>query len=166
MNFSPIAAGSWAALKQMLHLQFPKVRSISPAELANWLQSDRPQPLLLDVRTPEEFAVSQLPTAQRLDPAETEFHNLQHVVTDTPIVAYCSIGYRSAVICDRLQAQGFMNVMNLEGSIFAWANADYPVYRNGHIVHQVHPANSVWGHLLRKEFHAYQPNCDLPDTER
>jgi rhodanese-related sulfurtransferase len=160
MGLSPFAFGSWAALKQVLHFQFPKVRSISTVELAEWLSSDRPQPLLLDVRTPEEFAVSHLQTAQRIDPTETEFGDLQAIGKNMSIVAYCSVGYRSAVICDRLQAQGFTNVLNLEGSIFAWANDDRPVYRYDKIVQQVHPSSPLWGALLRKDFHAYQPDSE------
>ncbi len=145
----------WAGLNQLIRLKFPKVQHLSPDQLSTWLaRSDGPSPLLLDTRTEAEYVVSHLPQAQRLDPATDNFDILQPIGRDTPIVTYCSIGYRSAAIATRLQAAGFTNVANLEGSIFRWANQGKPVYRQGQPVAEVHPYSSRWGCLLDKKHHA------------
>jgi rhodanese-related sulfurtransferase len=151
----------WWLVKTLIRLKFPQVQSVSVATLANWLQGDSTasqQPLLLDARKPAEYQVSHLPEAQ-LAPADLS----QLQPDDRPIVVYCSVGYRSARLAKQLQQMGFQRVFNLEGSIFEWANANYPVYRDSEIVHQVHPYNDRWGKLLRSDYR-YRP--DSPDANQ
>ncbi len=112
--------------------------------------------MLVDVRTPEEFAVSHLAGARRVDP-EAGAEALAALPRDTAIVVYCSVGWRSAAFAERLRAAGFTHVQNLQGSIFAWANEDRPVVRDGQAVRAVHPYDAVWGRLLRPELHASHP---------
>ena len=73
---------------------------------------------------------------------------------DTPIVTYCSVGYRSSSLADRLQQAGFTNVRQLEGSIFQWANEGRPLFRGDQQVNEVHPYNETWGKYLNKKLHA------------
>jgi hypothetical protein len=61
-------------------------------------------------------------------------------------------------MAERLQKAGFTNVMNLEGSIFQWANEGRPVYRDAAEVQQVHPYDGIWGKLLDKDLRAYTPS--------
>lgn len=148
----------WTALKQQIRAAYPDVSQLSTDSLSAWLASDaQPAPVLLDVRTEPEFAVSHLPEARRLDPEAKDFALLDTLPRDTPLVTYCSVGYRSSDMAARLHAAGFTNVMNLEGSIFAWANEGRPVYRDGEAVQQVHPYDAVWGKLLDKSLRAYEP---------
>ncbi|HMB91978.1 MAG TPA: rhodanese-like domain-containing protein [Rhodothermales bacterium] len=148
----------WSVLKQQIRAAYPDVQQLSTDSLSTWLATeDRPVPVLLDVRTEPEFAVSHLPDARRLDPETSDFAALDTLPRDTPLVTYCSVGYRSSDMAERLQAAGFTNVMNLEGSIFAWANESRPVYRDGESVQQVHPYDAVWGKLLDKELRTYEP---------
>lgn len=144
---------AWFLLKRMIRSQFPQVRQISAETLAGWLAQtdDHPAPLLLDTRTEAEFAVSHLLNARHFeqdDPSANDPNILEDVASDQLIVAYCSVGYRSAQVCDRLQTQGYTQVVNLEGSLFHWANQGRPVYRGNQVVQQVHPYNSLWGLLL------------------
>mgnify|MGYP002787275123 FL=1 len=150
----------WAGLKQWIHWQFPRVATISVAELADWLNQEGSHPLLLDTRPEVEFAVSHLPGAQRIDPQTQEFDRFQALPHDTPIVTYCSVGYRSARVADRLQTAGFTRVRNLEGSIFEWANTDHPVYQGDRRVHQVHPYDKLWGLLLNPDLHPTYPSTE------
>lgn len=149
---------AWAGLKQLIHWQFPRVAVISVAELADWLDQEAARPLLLDTRPEAEFAVSHLPGAQRIAPQTQEFDQLRSLPRDTPIVTYCSVGYRSARVADRLQSAGFTNVRNLEGSIFEWANTGHPVYQGDRQVHQVHPYDQLWGQLLNPNLHPSNPS--------
>jgi rhodanese-related sulfurtransferase len=147
----------WLATKQAIRIKFPHVKHISTNSLASWLdQTKVKQPLLLDTRTEPEYAVSHLPDAQLVAPDTQNFAFLDSLALDAPIITYCSVGYRSSMMAERLQEAGYTNVTNLEGSIFQWANEGRPVYRNSQIVQQVHPYNQLWGYLLDR-WHAYEP---------
>ncbi|WP_319422668.1 rhodanese-like domain-containing protein [Pleurocapsa sp. FMAR1] len=140
---------SWQLIKLLIRLQFPEIQQLSPKDLAVWLQKDGvSKPLLLDVRTREEYEVSHLKNA-RLAPS-----NLEDLIEggkndfSTPIVVYCSIGYRSCQIARRLQSMGYQTVFNLSGSIFQWVNENRLVYRDSKPVSVVHPYQKFWQYLL------------------
>ena len=108
--------------------RFPDVSHLSPASLDAWLRdAQRPAPQIVDARSEEEFAVSHLPNARRMDPESTASAALSALDPERPIVIYCSAGYRGATLARRLQNAGRRDVWNLEGGIFAWANAELPV---------------------------------------
>jgi rhodanese-related sulfurtransferase len=106
---------------------------------------------LLDVRTPKEFAVSHLPGAQLIAPDAKPEDVLAKLDRKRPVVVYCSVGYRSSKLAERLQAAGLAQVMNLEGSIFAWANEDRALEKDGQPATQVHPYNKRYGQMLKPE---------------
>jgi rhodanese-related sulfurtransferase len=98
--------------------RFPGGETHQTVQLAAWLEDEeRVVPLLLDVRTKAEFERSHLRNAQQIAPNAPG--PLLQEVKDRPIVTYCSVGYRSAALAERLRAEGYSNVLNLEGSIFA-----------------------------------------------
>jgi rhodanese-related sulfurtransferase len=150
---------TWRAVQHMIAADYPNVPTLSTDALAERLSDDaQPRPLLLDARSPEEYAVSHLPNARRVDPSADTYPALDTLAADAPIVVYCSVGYRSAGVVQTLRDQGFTNVRNLEGSIFRWANDNRPVYRDGRSVKSVHPYNRSWGTLLADSLHAYAPS--------
>ena len=144
-------------MKEEVRETYPGVRHVSADSLAAWLASPATPPLLLDVRTEAEFAVSHLPHARRIDPDAPDLSFLQDLPPDTPIVAYCAVGYRASAMAERLGEAGFTNVFNLEGAIFEWANEGHPVYYDDRAVQYVHPFNAVWGLFLNKELRSYTP---------
>lgn len=145
----------WFLLKKSLRHKFAKVEWISTSELADWLANKRrPAPVLLDVRTPEEWSVSHLPGARRVDPNAPSEGVAAGLPKETPIVTYCAVGYRSGEMADRLRAAGFSNVRNLEGSIFQWANEHRPLVRGDERVSTVHPYSTFWGRLLNDDVRA------------
>lgn len=145
----------WAAVDAMIRSRFPEITQISTDSLDAWLgDSTKQQPVLLDVRASDEFAVSHLPGALRIDPASADLSVFDSLDREMSMVAYCSVGYRSAEMVMRLQEAGFKNVSNLKGSIFKWANEGRPVYRDGERVWEVHPYDRMWGRLLEKRLHA------------
>jgi rhodanese-related sulfurtransferase len=146
---APAFGGGPDAMKLFVRLRFWNVPEISTKDLARWLTDDsRPKPFLLDVRTPAEYAVSHLPGAQRIDPDARITQTLDQLPPDRPIVTYCSVGYRSAELAQRLIAAGRRNIYNMEGSIFQWANEGRPLERDGKPVDTVHPYNDSWGKML------------------
>lgn len=113
------------------------------------LHSDYPSFLLLDAREFEEYEISHLPGAMYVGYDEFDVESLEGFEKHTPIVVYCSIGYRSEKIGERLLAFGFTNVQNLYGSIFEWANRNYPVDDiKGQRTNKVHGYNKAWSKWL------------------
>ncbi len=150
--FSGFSATALEAMKQLVRSKFPKVRQLSTEELARWLaDTNSPAPILLDVRKPEEFAVSHLPGAKRIEPSVKAADLIPTFPTNRPVVVYCSVGYRSSELATRLLEAGFTNVCNLEGSIFQWANEDRPLVANGKPAATVHGYNETFGKLLKPE---------------
>ena len=139
----------FAAMKREVRSRFPEVAQLSTGELAAWLgDSKRAQPVLLDVRTEKEFAVSHLHGAIRVEPSAKADEVLARLPAGRPVVAYCSVGYRSSAVAERLKKAGVVTVYNLEGSIFQWANEGRPLEAHGHPADKVHPYNGKFGKML------------------
>ena len=146
-------SAAWQAVDRELAARYDDVPTTTPAALAARLDAGD-APLLLDARTAEEYAVSHLPGARRVDPDATAAEladALADVDRQRPVVVYCAVGVRSAKVARRLGEAGFGEVANLEGSIFRWANEGRPVVRDGREVTEVHPYDAVWGRLLAPE---------------
>jgi rhodanese-related sulfurtransferase len=149
----------WSAVERLINANYPDTPTITTDSLAARLaDSTAAQPLLLDARSPEEFAVSHLPEARRIDPDAEAYPALDSLAADAPIVVYCSVGYRSAGVVQRIRAQGFSEASNLRGSIFRWANEGRTVVRDSEAVRQVHPFDATWGQLLEEDLRAYEPS--------
>lgn len=143
-------------LNFLIKLKFPEVEKINTETLSQWqADASKIQPLLLDARTEEEYAVSHLKTAIPIDLASKDFFDTLHISIDTPIVVYCSIGYRSAIVAQKLQEEGFSQVFNLSGGIFEWANEQRPMFQlmsqKLQLTTLVHPYNATWRKLLREQ---------------
>ena len=137
------------AMKGKVRSRFPEVPQLSTGNLAVWLgDPKRPPPILLDVRTEKEFAVSHLHGAVRVEPSAKAAELLPHLPAGRPIVAYCSVGYRSSEFAERLRKVGAVSVYNLEGSIFQWANEGRPIEANGQPADKVHPYNRKFAKML------------------
>ncbi len=146
----------WIEIKQKIRREFPQVSQMSVGELQSILDDkDGARPLILDVREPNEFAVSHLTGAQQAANTEQALSLLATTEKDRLIVAYCSVGYRSSRLAKALGDRGFTNVHNLEGSIFEWANQGHAVYRGKTEVKEVHPYNDDWGQLLKEDLRQY-----------
>ncbi len=141
----------FCCLKQWIRLRYPAVASIEAEQLEQILAGDEAVDwLILDARTPAEFAFSHLGGA-----ALVEADGLMAVVgsittlpRDRPIVACCSVGVRSAARVDQLRRAGFSRTFNLEGGLFQWVRDGRSLLRHGEPTLLVHPYNRLWGRLL------------------
>ncbi len=101
--------------------------------------------LILDARETEEYDLSRIPDAQYFGFDDPDFESLDTINKDKPIVLYCSIGYRSEKMGEKLQEAGFQNVYNLYGSIFEWANAGYELHdAKGMPTKKLHTYDRKW----------------------
>ncbi|NMM50637.1 rhodanese-like domain-containing protein [Flammeovirgaceae bacterium KN852] len=117
----------------------------------------RPDALFLDTRTFDEFAVSHIPASNWVGYEEFELEKLEDVNKETTIIVYCSIGYRSEKITEKLVEAGFTNVYNLYGGIFEWVNRSYPIVDSyGNPTEQIHAYNRKWGVWLSRGEKIYQ----------
>ena len=102
----------------------------------------------LDARESEEYEVSHLPGAIHLGYRRPDYSRLDGLSNDTPLVVYCTIGYRSESMAEELKSRGFTQVYNLYGSIYAWILAGNPVVDENGPVQRVHTYNGKWGNFL------------------
>jgi rhodanese-related sulfurtransferase len=94
--------------------------SVQPDALAALLAGDD-APLLLDVRTPEEFAEAHVPGATLVPIQELESRLGElDAYKQRGIVAYCEVGGRAGKAAELLRAKGFTNVRLLDGSMKRW----------------------------------------------
>jgi len=84
-------------------------------------------PLLLNVRTVNEWNVNHLPDAHRVDLCSPTEAALPNVSKDDPVITYCAVGYCSAEMAIRLGAAGFTHVPNLKGAIFSMGKRASPL---------------------------------------
>ena len=87
--------------------------------------------VILDVRTPGEFAEGYIEGARMIDfqggSFETEIASLDKDVT---YAVYCRSGNRSGQAVKIMQDAGFRNLFNLEGGVIDWANQGMPLVNN------------------------------------
>lgn len=109
------------------------------------LYENMDQFIILDARESTEYQVSHLKNARFVGHDQFSLEDLSDMDKSKPIVVYCSIGYRSEKIGEKLQKSGFTKVYNLFGSIFEWVNQGFPVYdAGGSRVLKVHTYNRKW----------------------
>lgn len=113
----------------------PGLASVAPAVSApaNGAQLDaatfaaamkRPGTVILDVRTPAEFAAGHLPGAINIDVEAASFRStVGALAKDVPYAVYCRSGNRSATALAVMKALGFTTTFHLGGGIQAWSAA-------------------------------------------
>ena len=85
-------------------------------------------PVVVDVRTPAEFAGGHLQGAANLDSASPDLDaRLGALDRDAPYIVYCHTGNRSATVTARMHELGFKHVYDVQGGIAAWTQAGLPV---------------------------------------
>jgi len=146
------------AIRRITNHKFPNGKWVEGTELVRWrADPGRAPPVVLDARTEDEYAVSHLEGAVRIDPYKPSLRALRGFPKDSAIVLYSSVGYRGARVADFLARQGYTQVYNLEGGQFRWANEGRPVFRQDRPTADVHPYNSTWGFLLESQYRIKAP---------
>ncbi len=105
------------------------VATITAKELHDAIKTGR-KVQLIDVRTPAEFREIHAATAvnfplEAFSPGDVLAQN----PGPEPLYVICRSGSRGRQACEKLQAAGCMNVINVEGGTLAWDQAGLPVVR-------------------------------------
>jgi adenylyltransferase/sulfurtransferase len=77
--------------------------------------------ILLDVREPHEWEISDIKGATHHIPKNQILEHLGELDTAHEIVVYCKTGARSASVTQTLREHGYARVKNMVGGINAWA---------------------------------------------
>ena len=104
--------------------------SVSQAELLARLERKDPDLVVLDVRTPAEFAAGHVPGARNVshDLLSSRLADLAPL-RDKQVVLYCRSGRRTLLAVDVLHAAGFTHLAHLEGDYLAWEAEHRPIER-------------------------------------
>jgi len=148
--FGQVKSGAFRVmLKGLLSHSVPEIGVQQAArEKANFI--------FLDAREPKEFAVSHI---QGSIPVGYDHFDVQRVADlpkDQAIVVYCSVGYRSEKVSEKLLKAGFTNVSNMYGGFFEWVNEGLPIVDDKGATENVHAFDRSWGVWLRKGKRVYR----------
>lgn len=131
------------------------VPTIQSDELEDLIEENKDL-VILDIRSAEEFNVSHLPGAIFIDYDNFTSRALEGVSKNDEVIVYCSVGYRSERIGEKMQEMGFNKVRNLYGGIFKWKNDGRNVVNlHQSVTDSVHTYNKKWSQWLEKGIKVY-----------
>ncbi|MCC7464932.1 MAG: rhodanese-like domain-containing protein [Saprospiraceae bacterium] len=149
--YSQVKSGAYSTmLKGLLSHTVPEI-SVQKAV------KQQSNALFLDARELREFEVSHIPGAVHVGYDHFDMARLSLPADkNKPIIVYCSVGYRSEKIAEKLISAGYRQVSNLYGGIFEWVNHDFPVVNNSGATQQVHAYDRTWGVWLSRGEKVYK----------
>lgn len=117
------AALAWVACQPSA----PKAPPVSAAELAERIRGGT-APVILDVRTPAEYAAGHIPGAINIAHDQLAARMLElPAAKSAEIVVHCQAGGRAAKAEAALEQAGYTNVHDLNGHMGGWVQAGLPV---------------------------------------
>ena len=97
-------------------------------ELKAKLDQSSEEIILLDVRSKEEFAAGSIKGSINFS-HEDLLSNITAVshYKSKKLVVYCRSGRRAELVINELENNGFLDIIDIEGDIIAWSEANYPL---------------------------------------
>lgn len=105
-------------------------RDVTPQEAAAVIEQRRNDDafMVLDVRTPGEFAGGHLAGARNIDLASPEFRDrVRSLNRNRTYLVYCRSGNRSSKALETFRELGFRSVLHMVGGTLAWNAAGLPL---------------------------------------
>lgn len=131
-------------LKKELLVKYKKmtkdfsIPTISAKELKKNIRQE--DVLLIDVREEREQTISIIPNAISVQ----EFEKTPNQHKGKKIIAYCTIGYRSALLADKYK---HLNIYNLIGGVLMWSHENGPFVNQKGQTKKVHIYSKGWNYL-------------------
>ncbi|MDH5608638.1 MAG: rhodanese-like domain-containing protein [Cyclobacteriaceae bacterium] len=152
----PSGCGPKTFDEKMESLYLHTVPLVTASELEEKKRTNS-QLALLDIRSEKEYETSHIAGAELLDYETFGRESVAHLAKDAELVVYCSVGYRSERIGEKLIDWGYTNVTNLYGGIFDWKNNGFAVVdEHGAPTDSVHTYNKKWSKWLYKGIKVYE----------
>lgn len=104
-----------------------RLQIVDAKTLKHWLDADHVE--LIDVREPSEHAGEHIPGAKLVPLSKFDSSQIPSD-TDKKVVLHCQSGNRSTQAAQKLLANGFEQVIHLQGGITSWKQAGYPTRIN------------------------------------
>src|ERR1700737_950252 len=112
-----------ASYRELLKNVKSRIREIDVRQL-DTSRTGSAKPVGIDVREQDEVEQGIIPGAIHIPRGYLESRVEQYVPDyETPVVAYCAGGNRSAFAAETLQQMGYKNVTSLKGGFGAWKDA-------------------------------------------
>jgi len=90
-----------------------------------------PGVIVLDVRTPGEFATGHIENAINIDVEGMTFDSeIAKLDKNVEYAVYCRSGRRSVVATEKMAEAGFTKLTNLKDGVISWQGAGYPLVNN------------------------------------
>ena len=106
----------------------PPISDISIEELYDRLATEDEPPLLVDVRTPQEYYRGHIKNTKLIPLGELLNNiNIIEAYKDKEIITICHSGSRSMMTAQILAQSGFKDIRNLTGGMMQWNRKGYPV---------------------------------------
>lgn len=126
-------------------------RTVKLISVEDYKKLNKQHVYVLDTRETNEFEVSHLKSARHVGYIWFDMRSIYDIPKDATVVLYCSVGYRSEKIGEKLLRSGYKNVYNLYGSIFEWVNEGNPVYTSkGVQTSEIHTYNKDWARWIER----------------
>lgn len=104
----------------------------------------------LDAREMNEYQVSHIQNAVWVGYDQFQKDPLKSISKDSKIIVYCSVGYRSEKISEKLIKMGYKDVSNLYGGLFEWSNQEMPLVNDSSYTNAIHAYDQEWGQWVTK----------------
>ena len=112
---------------------------------------------LFDSREKKEFETSHIPNAIWVGYESFNKGKVKGLDRNKKVIVYCSVGFRSEKIGEKLSSLGFSDVLNLHGGIFDWVNQGNKVVDSkGEKTEKVHTYNEDWSRWLERGEKVYE----------
>ena len=100
--------------------------SIEPDALLKLIKKQQ-APLIIDVRTAQEFAQGHIQGAINIDYRTIDQAKNLSENKDKQIIIYCRSGHRAKIASKILYQKGFENLIDLHGHMITWQALNYPL---------------------------------------
>lgn len=108
------------------------------------------QVIFLDARERAEYDVSHIPNAIWVGYNDFDIERLKNIDKNKKVIVYCSVGYRSEKVGEKLQDMGYSNIFNFYGGIFEWVNQNGQLINSEGETHEIHGYDAKWALFLQR----------------